>query len=127
MTDSPFAPDFIWEQITKTLLAIWEDFLNYLPFITAGILVLLVVWLLEQIAERVLRRSLAKSKLRGSLKQLLERMLSVGIWAIGLLLTAMVIFPGLTPTRALGALGVVSIAVGFAFRPIGAILFGFLG
>lgn len=118
MNNSPFAPAFIWEQITRTLLAIWEDFLNYLPFIAAGLFVLFVVWILERIIIRLVHRSFAKSSMRGSLKQLVERMLSVGLWGVGLLLAAMVVFPGLTPTRALGALGVVSIAVGFAFRDI---------
>lgn len=118
MQDSPFEPSFVWEQIDKTLRSIWADFLNYLPFIIAGVVVLLVVVLFERIAIRVLHRSLSTSKLRGSLKQLIERMVSISLWGLGLLLTAMVVFPGLTPTRALGALGVVSIAVGFAFRDI---------
>lgn len=118
MQESPFEPSFVWEQIDKTLRSIWADFLNYLPFIIAGVVVLLVVVLFERIAIRILRRSLIRSKLRGSLKQLIERMVSISLWGLGLLLTAMVVFPGLTPTRALGALGVVSIAVGFAFRDI---------
>ncbi|QJT10498.1 mechanosensitive ion channel family protein [Oceanidesulfovibrio marinus] len=118
MQESPFEPSFVWEQIDKTLRSIWTDFLNYLPFIIAGVVVLLVVVLFERIAIRVLHRSLSTSKLRGSLKQLIERMVSISLWGLGLLLTAMVVFPGLTPTRALGALGVVSIAVGFAFRDI---------
>ncbi|TVM30080.1 mechanosensitive ion channel family protein [Oceanidesulfovibrio marinus] len=118
MQESPFEPSFVWEQIDKTLRSIWADFLNYLPFIIAGVVVLLVVVLFERIAIRVLHRSLSTSKLRGSLKQLIERMVSISLWGLGLLLTAMVVFPGLTPTRALGALGVVSIAVGFAFRDI---------
>ncbi len=118
MDESPFEPAFIWRQIDKTLRAIWEDFLNYLPFIAAGLFVLLAVWILERIIIRLVRRSIAKSSMRGSLKQLIERMLSVSLWGVGLLLSAMVVFPGLTPTRALGALGVVSIAVGFAFRDI---------
>lgn len=118
MSESPFEPSFVWEQIDKTLRSIWADFLNYLPFIIAGVVVLLAVILFERIVIRILHRSLARSTLRGSLKQLIERMVSIGLWGLGLLLTAMVVFPGLTPTRALGALGVVSIAVGFAFRDI---------
>ncbi|TVM24560.1 mechanosensitive ion channel family protein, partial [Oceanidesulfovibrio marinus] len=42
-------------------------------------------------------------------------MVSSSLLGMGMLLTAMVVFPGLTPTLALGSLGVVSIAVGFAF------------
>ncbi|MGA6927001.1 MAG: mechanosensitive ion channel family protein, partial [Desulfosarcina sp.] len=37
---------------------------------------------------------------------------------LGILLSAMVVFPGLTPTKALSAMGIVSIAIGFAFKDI---------
>jgi small-conductance mechanosensitive channel len=56
--------------------------------------------------------------MRDSLKELLDRFISIGIWILGILLAAMIVFPGLTPAKALGAMGIASIAVGFAFKDI---------
>ncbi|QCZ95191.1 mechanosensitive ion channel family protein [Salinimonas iocasae] len=56
--------------------------------------------------------------MRQSLSELFERLSHIGIWALGLLLAAMVVFPGLTPAKALGGLGLASIAIGFAFKEI---------
>ncbi len=46
------------------------------------------------------------------------RLVSIAWWIAGLLLAAVVIFPGLSPTKALGGLGLMSVAVGFAFKDI---------
>ena len=59
-----------------------------------------------------------RSELRGSLKILLRRFVSIGVWILGVLLAAMIIFPGLTPSKAIGAMGIASIAVGLAFKDI---------
>ncbi len=56
--------------------------------------------------------------MRESLKDLVLRFISMAIWTLGILFAAMILFPGLTPSKALGALGLVSIAVGLAFKDI---------
>ena len=56
--------------------------------------------------------------MRQSLKDLTVKLVTIAIWLVGLLLTAMMWFPGLTPASALGGLGLLSIAVGFAFQDI---------
>jgi len=43
-------------------------------------------------------------------------MASIAVWIAGLMLAAVVVFPGLSPTKALGGLGLMSVAVGFAFK-----------
>lgn len=42
----------------------------------------------------------------------------IGVWVSGILVAAMIVFPGLAPSKALGAMGIASIAVGFAFKDI---------
>jgi len=80
--------------------------------------VLLFTWIASVILGRVVIRLLRRTALRASLRQLVRRFVSIGVWALGLLLAAMVVFPGLTPSKALGALGLASIAIGFAFKDI---------
>lgn len=106
------------DTITQTIESIVRDFLNHLPLIAAGTGVLLVTLVIAMASRRVTARVLRGSKLRWSLKQLFERFVTIGVWALGLLLAAMVMFPGLTPTRALTALGIGSVAIGLAFKDI---------
>lgn len=104
--------------IQKTLESVWTDFIAQLPFIVAGVLVLVVTWVGAAILSRIGKRMLRQSTLRRSLQDLFVRFISIGTWFLGLLLAAMVVFPGVTPSKALGALGVASIAIGFAFKDI---------
>jgi small conductance mechanosensitive channel len=104
--------------IQNSLMQIWSDFIARLPFIVAGLLVLAATWGVALIARRVVDRMLRRVSLRSSLKELVNRFVILGIWVLGILLSAMVVFPGLTPTKALSAMGIVSIAIGFAFKDI---------
>lgn len=114
----PTSVEGIVASIQDTVAGIWGDFVDHSPFLAMGILVLLFTWGVAALASRLLDSSLRHSRMRESLRELLVRLLSIGIWIIGVLLAAMVTFPGVTPARALGAMGIVSIAVGFAFKDI---------
>lgn len=104
--------------VQATLLQIWSDFIDRLPFIAAGLVVLLITWLVVAIVVRVITSTLRRSRIRGSLRELILRLVSIGIWIVGIMAAAIIIFPGLTPAKALGAMGIISIAVGFAFKDI---------
>lgn len=104
--------------LTESLGNIWADFVAHLPYLIAGLLTLVGVWIIAWVVESSVRRALRKRKMRRALKQLLERFAVIVVWVIGLVLTAMIIFPGLTPASALGGLGLLSVAVGLAFKDI---------
>ncbi len=104
--------------ILESLREIWSQFLGHVPLIAAGIVVLIVTALAAVVLKRVARRVLRDAAIRRSLKDLAERFLAVAIWVLGLLLTAMVVFPGLDPADALAALGIGSVAIGLAFKDI---------
>jgi len=108
----------VTETLETTIVGVWTDFVAHLPYLAAGVVVLLFTWVVVALFRRLSGRLFRSSKLRRSLQDLLVRLSTIGIWTVGLLLSAMVVFPGLTPTRALGGLGVVSLAVGFAFKDI---------
>lgn len=116
-TTSESAPPGL-ETAFDTVSSIWKDFLAHLPLIGAGVLVLVGTAVIAKLFDAVSRRLLAKTRLRESLQALLERILYITIWAIGLIVSAMVVLPGLTPTKALAGLGLSSIAIGFAFKDI---------
>lgn len=105
-------------EIRETLAGIWNNFLEHVPHLLAGLIVVALTAVAASVGRALLHRSLKRSKLRWSLRELLLQMMFVAIWAIGLLITAMIIFPGLTPTKALGGLGLLTVAAGLAFKDI---------
>ncbi len=102
----------------QTVAEMWNSFLAHVPYILAGALILCLTWFVTYLLSIVGNKILGYWHKRESLKELILRLLSILVWVLGLLLTAIVIFPGLTPTKALSGLGLVSIAVGLAFKDI---------
>ena len=110
--------DNIEHLLADTMLDVWRDFISHLPFLVSGLFIILLTWLISYLVNNISARILRKSRLRRSLQDLFLRLITIAVWFLGLLLAAMVVFPGLTPSRALGGLGIVSIAVGFAFKEV---------
>lgn len=116
--DAPTTPGEISTTIQETLLESWEGFVEHLPFLTVGIIVLLLTWGVSKLAGSVAASALRRSKLRESLQDLLTRLLLIVVWVLGIMVTMTFILPGVTPAKALGGLGLASVAVGFAFKDI---------
>lgn len=110
--------DGIASTLEETMLTIWADFISHLPYIIAALIMIGLTFIVSSLAGRVANRVVNRTQLRGSLRNLLMRVINIIVWAFGLLLAAMLIFPGLTPTKALGGLGIASVAIGFAFKDI---------
>ncbi len=111
-----------WQDISlsmlESLFGIWSSFVERLPYIVLGMLVVLLTWAIASLVGKVVRKGAKRTKTRQSLSDLLSRLATMAVWVIGLLLAAMVMFPGLTPSKALGGLGLISVAVGLAFKDI---------
>ena len=84
----------------------------------AALVVMLLTWVASSIVGKVSRRLLINAKLRGSLKLLISRISVIGVWIIGILIAVMIVFPALTPAEALGAMGIASVVIDFAFKNI---------
>lgn len=107
------------EQILMdSMFDVWKDFISHMPYMLTGLVVLLVTWFGAIFISKIAEKMLAKSRLRQSLRDLLLRLIAILVWLFGLLLVAMIVFPGLTPSKALGGLGLASVAIGFAFKEI---------
>ncbi|MDA3919814.1 MAG: mechanosensitive ion channel family protein [Salinisphaera sp.] len=111
----PHTFDQFLTTIVHTLNGLWSEFVTQLPFLGIAFAIIALTWLVAWFARGVGRR-FAGERARPSLLHLIERLLTLSIWAAGLLLAAVVVFPGLSPAKALGGLGLLSVAVGFAFR-----------
>ena len=92
--------------------------IELLPQIVVALVVILATWLISKVAKSILARALDRSKMRTSLKELLILLLSILIWVLGLMIAAVIVFPGLTPASILAGLGIGSVAIGFAFKDV---------
>ncbi|WP_037340816.1 mechanosensitive ion channel family protein [Salinisphaera hydrothermalis] len=110
-----FSLDHVVAVALNTLMQAWTGFVARLPMLGIALVILLITWLLAWASLKLAHR-IAGKRARPSLLRLIERLIKIAIWAAGLLLAAIVVFPDLSPAKALGGLGLLSVAVGFAFR-----------
>lgn len=89
-----------------------------LPQIVVAVIVILLTVGLSRLGTSIARRVLGRTKLRTSLKELFILLLSILIWLLGLMIAAVIVFPGLTPASILTGLGIGSVAIGFAFKDV---------
>lgn len=88
------------------------------PHIVVAFVILLLTVGLSKAATFSVRRVLARTKLRQSLKELFTLLMSILVWVLGLMIAAVIVFPGLTPASILAGLGLGSVAIGFAFKDV---------
>ena len=105
--------------VGNSLSKLFQDFLLRLPFLVAGFGILIATWIVSIIVKFLLARLLdARKRIRPSLKDLFKQLAAITVWIVGLLLATVVVFPGMTPAKALTVLGLGSVAIGFAFKDI---------
>lgn len=89
-----------------------------MPYLVAGAIAFGLTIFLSGIARSVVYKFTSKSSMRGSLRDVIARLITIAVWMLGIMITAIIVFPGLSPAKALGGLGLLSVAVGFAFKDI---------
>lgn len=94
------------------------EFIRILPQLGIAVLLLIVTFFAAKSARRIAERLLSHTDLRGSLVNLVETLVGVAIWVVGLLIAMSIVLPGVTPANILAVLGLGSVAVGFAFKDI---------
>lgn len=92
--------------------------IEMIPQLAAAVVVLLLTASLSKLLGYVAKRLLARSRLRPSLKELFTLLISILVWIVGLMIAAVIVFPGLTPASILAGLGIGSVAIGFAFKDV---------
>lgn len=89
---------------------------NMWPRLLAALIVIVVTWLITLVVRGLIARFGVRFRLRRNLIDVLRMLAACGIWLAGLLIALTVVFPTITPGRALTTLGLGSVAVGFAFK-----------
>lgn len=94
------------------------EFVRILPQLGIALLLLGATFFVAKSARRIAERLLSHTDLRGSLVNLVETLVGVTIWVLGILIAMSIVLPGVTPANILAVLGLGSVAVGFAFKDI---------
>lgn len=93
-------------------------FVAALPSLVIALVILLVTWVIARFAVRIADLLVVRSDIRPSLKALLDTLVRLAIWIIGIMLAAVVVMPSLTPASLFAGLGIGAVAIGFAFQDI---------
>ncbi|NMW31467.1 mechanosensitive ion channel [Altererythrobacter sp. RZ02] len=100
------------------LIGMGESLIRALPNITIALVILVITWVLAKFAVKIADRLTNKTDIRPSLRTLLDTLVKLAIWLIGLMTALTVIMPGLTPASLVAGLGIGAVAIGFAFQDI---------
>ncbi len=107
-------PKPLLEQLDSYYRGFWEA----LPQIFLALVFLILTWLAVHAVRFGISRIFSTGRLRRSLGEVLQMIASVGLWFAGTLIAVTIAFPTVTPGKALTALGLGSVAIGFAFKDI---------
>ncbi len=96
-----------------------DSFWERVPYICIAIIVFIIFWLLTKLFKFFVRKTLEnRSYTRQNLVLVLNRVGSTTILFFGFLIALVIMIPGFTPGQLMSALGIGSVAIGFAFKDI---------
>ncbi len=95
-----------------------EGFIRALPSLAIALVILLLTWIVAKFAVRIADRLTGKTEIRPSLKNLIDTVVKLAIWIVGLMVALIVVMPGMTPAGLIAGLGIGAVAIGFAFQDI---------
>lgn len=94
-----------------------DDIVDAAPRYVIALLILIAAWLGARVVKHVLQPRLADRRTE-SFGRVVSQLVGYSIISVGVLVAAVVLFPGFNPVDALAGLGIFSIAIGFAFQDI---------
>jgi small-conductance mechanosensitive channel len=106
--------DVLWTSID----GMWTTFIERLPYLVAGMLLLGLFYLLGQLARRVIWSASEKTKIDRRLRVLYMRLSFIVILVLGVLTSLTVIVPSLDFKDLIAGLGFTSFVIGFATKDI---------
>lgn len=95
-----------------------EALIRMLPQFAIAFVVLFVTWLIAKGGRTIAQKLFGHTEMRAGLHGLVETLITVMIWILGIFVAATIILPGLTPASILAGLGIGAVAIGFAFQDI---------
>lgn len=107
-------PDPLRNQLEGYATGFWQ----VLPQLVLSVVFLVFVWAVAKVLNWVLPKMLRRARMRRALVDVVLMLAIVGLWLFGVLIAVTIAFPTITPGRALTAIGVGGVAIGFAFKDV---------
>ncbi|WP_120430833.1 mechanosensitive ion channel family protein [Acinetobacter baylyi] len=108
-----------YHETYTTIDKIVDSFWERIPYLCIALAVFLIFWLLTKVFKLFIDKTLTnRSYTRQNLVLVLNRVGSVLIMFVGFLIALVIAIPGFTPSQLVSALGIGSVAIGFAFKDI---------
>ncbi|WP_255551987.1 mechanosensitive ion channel family protein [Erythrobacter crassostreae] len=95
-----------------------NDFVVALPYLAIALVIIVITAIAAKFTVKIADGLIGKTDLRPSLRNLIETLVKLGTWILGLMIAAIVLFPDLTPSSLIAGLGIGAVAIGFAFQDI---------
>ena len=96
--------------------SMWHGFIAALPSLCIAMVIVIATGFVARSAVRIADAITGRTHLRADLQQLIETLVKLVIWIVGLMLAAAVAVPGFTPAGMIAGLGIGALAIGFAFQ-----------
>lgn len=106
------------EILVAQLQSMWESIVGLLPSLVIAIAFLIFTWIVAKFATKISDKITAKTAMRPSLRELVDTLVKIAIWTVGLLVSLTILLPDLTPGSLVAGLGIGTVAIGFAFQDI---------
>ncbi len=111
--------DQSFQTLRNALGSLWVNFLGHLPKLAIALMVVMLTALVVRLTNSGMSRILDRAQnLRPSLRKLFLKLARWTIWVVGLLVAAVIAFPGFNFAQLVATAGLTSVAIGFAFKDI---------
>ena len=107
-----------YQSIIDSANEIVVSFVERIPYFVAAIVVILLFWFLSIVFKKIVYKLLGSRSRHQNLVKVFQRVGGALIVFIGFMIAMVVAVPGFTPAKLIGALGIGSVAIGFAFKDI---------
>ncbi|MGP5133812.1 mechanosensitive ion channel family protein [Psychrobacter cibarius] len=119
ITAEPVTTDVLtYQSIIDSANEIVVGFVERIPYFVASIIVILIFWFLSIVFKKVVYKLLGSRSRHQNLVKVFQRVGGALIIFIGFMIAMVIAVPGFTPAKLIGALGIGSVAIGFAFKDI---------
>lgn len=106
------------DTIDTQLSNMWYGFTQAIPGLAIALLILMITGIIASFAAKIADGLVGKTEMRPSLRNLIETLVKLGVWLLGIFIAAIVVFPGMTFAGLVAGLGIGAVAIGFAFQDI---------
>ena len=110
--------ELVYKAIDDSVRGMLEGFGGRLPYIIAGLIVLLIFWLLSKLVRSVFMATSRKTRMSTQLRILVSRLIAVCMFVIGIFTALSVVIESFDFGQVIAGLGFTSFVVGFATKDI---------